>query len=306
MPAAASEAGGCPEIAAPMPAVASEAGDCPDCPDVSITPTLNPTEIGISFVDSKVKVKWARGGTMSGQPAVAVAGYQNSGGRGMPKQVNGDRIWHKLDQGLVLCPEASASVGVSEIASHIHEVPAVVGKVLKQWAVQKNVRQDERGRCLDVALSCDLSRPPAAKRPKLSESQADGGAVAEMDEDTEPVEEAEFEEDSGTASAETPRLGLLEPAMEAVPESSSTSQSSSTSLLPDSTAQTQSSNAQLRERLGKLEQQNADLTQRLIERGHEMQVCGCCRAIRPSVCLLPLRCVSAGARCSIPSPAASR
>ena len=287
MPAAASEAGGCPEIAAPMPAVASEAGDCPDCPDVSITPTLNPTEIGISFVDSKVKVKWARGGTMSGQPAVAVAGYQNRGGRGMPKQVNGDRIWHKLDQGLVLCPEASASVGVSEIASHIHEVPAVVGKVLKQWAVQKNVRQDERGRCLDVALSCDLSRPPAAKRPKLSESQADGGAVAEMDEDTEPVEEAESSgEDSGTASM--PVAG------------------SSTSLLPDSTAQTQSSNAQLRERLGKLEEQNADLTQRLIERGHEMQVCGCCRAIRPSVCLLPLRCVSAGARCSIPSPAASR
>jgi hypothetical protein len=287
MPAAASEAGGCPEIAAPMPAVASEAGDCPDCPDVSITPTLNPTEIGISFVDSKVKVKWARGGTMSGQPAVAVAGYQNRGGRGMPKQVNGDRIWHKLDQGLVLCPEASASVGVSEIASHIREVPAVVGKVLKQWAVQKNVRQDERGRCLDVALSCDLSRPPAAKRPKLGESQADGGAVAEMDEDTEPVEEAESSgEDSGTASM--PVAG------------------SSTSLLPDSTAQTQSSNAQLRERLGKLEELNADLTQRLIEQGHEMQVCGCCRAIRPSVCLLPLRCVSAGARCSIPSPAASR
>ena len=268
-----------------MPAVASEAGDCPDCPDVSITPTLNPTEIGISFVDSKVKVKWARGGTMSGQPAVAVAGYQNSGGRGMPKQVNGDRIWHKLDQGLVLCPEASASVGVSEIASHIHEVPAVVGKVLKQWAVQKNVRQDERGRCSDLALSCVLSRPSAAKRQRLSGSQADGGAVAEMDEGTEPVEEAESSgEDSGTASMAG-----------SVP-----------SLLPDSTAQTQSSNAQLRERLGKLEELNADLTQRLIERGHEMQVCGCCRAIRPSVCLLPLRCVSAGARCSIPSPAASR
>ena len=98
---------------------------------------------------------------------MAAAGYKSGGGRGMPKQATGDQIWNKLDLGLVPRPGSSASVSVSEIAEQIHECPAVDGKVMKQWGAQKSVLQDESGRFVGLALSCDLPRSSAAKRPRL-------------------------------------------------------------------------------------------------------------------------------------------